>query len=314
MPVLTLCVLTAGAAPLKRADVTANPGLVVHIDFDGFRSTSVGKAFLAQMNRPDIDEKLSGIQAIFSFDPRTQLHGATIYATQQSPPEGVLIVYANFDSNKVLNLGKFASGFETITNGKHLLYTWIDEKEKAKTGVTANIYAAMEGDRIILGKAEDPVATALDIVEGSDPSLAGEKSLPELGAAGPGNVIQAVVSKFDFGNHDPNAAVFKMSKIVRFQAGETADHLTATLSFEAKDADVAKQISDITQGLVALLKLQQGNPDALKIANSISLHQDGAIVTATASIPSQDVVNLMKTKVAEAERRQASETNSASTQ
>lgn len=116
--------------------------------------------------------------------------------------------------------------------------------------------------------------------------------------------------KFDFGSKDPNAAILKMSKIVRFQVGETAEHIVATLSFEAKDADVATQISAIAQGLVALLKLQQGNPDILKIASAVSLRQDGATVTATASIASQDVVDLIKTKVAEAEKKQSSDTNS----
>jgi hypothetical protein len=307
---MTLWVLTAGAAPLKRADVTVDPGLVVHVDFDGLRATSVGKAILAQLNQPAIDTKLSAIQAIFSFDPRTQLHGATIYATTQTPPEGVLIVYADFDSNRVVNLGKLAPGFETITNGSHIVHTWINGKEKGTNGESSHIYAAIQDNRIILGKGEDPVAAALEVLDGTVPSLAGEKSLPELGAAGKGNIIQAVVRKFDFGSKDPNAAILKMSKIVRFQVGETAEHIVATLSFEAKDADVATQISAIAQGLVALLKLQQGNPDILKIASAVSLRQDGATVTATASIASQDVVDLIKTKVAEAEKKQSSDTNS----
>jgi hypothetical protein len=310
LPAVTLCILTAGAAPLKRADVTADPGVVVHVDFDGLRATRIGKAILAQMNQPDIDSKFSALQAIFSFDPRTQLHGATLYSTSQNPPAGVLIVYAEFDSNRVLNLGKLAPGFQTLTNGSHLIHTWIDQKEKAKSGDSPHIFAAIQDNRIILGKAEAPVVAALDVFNGSAPSLARDKSLPELGAAGQGNVIQAVVSKFDFGGQDPNAAIFKMSKIVHFQVGESANHLAATLSFEAKDADVATQISAIAQGLVALLKLQQGNPDVLKIANEISLRQDGATVIATASIPSQDVVNMIKTKVAEAEENHSSDTNS----
>jgi hypothetical protein len=311
MPAVTLCVLTAGAAPLKRADVTSNPALVVHIDFDGLRATSIGKAILDQMNQPDIDTKLSAIQGLFSFDPRTQLHGATIYGTAQNPPEGVLIVYAEFDSNRVVNLGKLAPGFQTITNGSHLIHTWIGGNEKRTNSDSPHIYAAIKDNRIILGKAEAPVAAALDVLDGKSPSLAGEKSLPELGDGGPGNVIQAVVSKFDFGNKDPNAAIFKMSKLVRLQAGETGGNLNATLSFEAKDTDTATQISAIAQGLIALLKLQQGNADILKIANAISLHQDGAIVTASASIPSKDVADTIKSKVAEAEEKHSGETNTA---
>src|ERR1700744_2565768 len=129
LPALTLCVLTANAAPLKRADVISDPGLVFHLDVDGLRSTSLGKSILDELNQPEIDTKLSALQTIFGFDPRTQLHGATVYATSETPPEGVLIVYAEFDANRVLSLGKLAPGFATITNGSHVLYTWFADND-----------------------------------------------------------------------------------------------------------------------------------------------------------------------------------------
>jgi hypothetical protein len=310
-PVALLCALTAGAAPLKPADVKADPALVVHVDFDGFRATSVGKAFLAQLSQPDIDEKLTAIQGMFDFDPRTQLHGATIYASSGNPPEGVLIVYADFDSNRVVALGRLAPGFAVITNGSRSLYTWIDQKAKANSNCADcnHIFAAIRGNRIILSKGEAPLTTALDVMDGSAPSLKGDKALADLG--GDGNVIQAVVRKFDFGGEDPNAAIFKMSKIVRFQVGEKADHIAATLNFQAKDEDVATQISAIAQGLLALLKLQQGDPEILKIAKAVSVHQDGATVIASASVLSQDVVDLIKSKVTQAEEEHTGDTNTA---
>jgi hypothetical protein len=310
LPAVALCVLTADAAPLKRADVMADPGVVVHLDFDGLRATTVGKAILADLNDPDIDAKLQAIQGIFSFDPRTQLHGATVYSTSQSPPTGVLIVYAEFDSNRVVALGNFAHGFETITNGSYLIRTWIDDKGKNNND-SSHIFASIKDDRIIISKSESSVVTALDVLSGKAPSLAGEKSLPELGGGGKGRVLQAVIHKFDFNNQDPNAAIFKMSKIVRFDLGEADDKLSATLSFEAKDTNTATQISAIAQGLMALLKLQQSNPDLLKIANAVSLHQDGAMVTATASIPSKDISDMIKSKVTEAHKDNDSDTNSA---
>ena len=214
-----------------------------------------------------------------------------------------------FDSNRIVALGQMAPGYKTFTNGAYLIHTWIDEKAKDTNSDSAHIYAAIKGDRVILSKSEDSIVTALDVLNGSVASLAGDKTLPELGAAEKGNVIQAVVRKFDFGGSDPNAAIFKMSKIVRFQVGETGDHIAATLGFEAQDENVATQISAIAQGLVALLKLQQGNTNILKVANAISLHQDGDMVTATASVLSQDVVDMIKTKVTEAEQNHSSDAN-----
>ncbi len=298
---IALCAVVAGAAPLKRADVIADPGIVVHIDFDGLRATSVGKAILADLQDPDIDSKLQAIQGIFSFDPRTQLHGATVYSTSENPPEGVLIVYAEFDSNRVVALGNFAHGYKTITNGSYLIHTWIDDKGKTNDD-SAHIFAAIKDNRIILSKSEFSIVTALDVLSGKAPNLGAGKELPELGNGAKGNVIQAVVHKFDFGNKDPNAAIFKMSKFVHFELGETDDKIAATLSFEAKDNDTATQISAIAQGLLALLKLQQGNPDLLKIANGVLVHQDSAIVTVKASVADKDLNKIIKTRVADADK------------
>jgi hypothetical protein len=306
-----VCGLSAGAAPLKRADVMSDPGFVLHIDFDGLRATSVGKAILADLQDPDIDSKLQAIQSIFSFDPRTQLHGATVYSTSRTPPEGVLIVYAEFDSNRVVALGNFAHGYETITNGSYLIHTWIDDKAKTNDEDSAHIFAAIKDNRIILSKSEFSIVTALDVLSGNAPNLGAGKELPELGDGGKGNVVQAIVHKFEFDNKGPNAAIFKMSKIVHFELGETDDKIAATLSFEAKDTDTATQISAIAQGLIALLKIQQGNPDLLKVANAVSIHQDGAVVTANASMAVKDMNDLIKHRVTDAEKENASNTNSA---
>jgi hypothetical protein len=46
---IVLSGLIARSAPLKRADVMADPGIVVHVDFDGLRATSVGKAILSDL-------------------------------------------------------------------------------------------------------------------------------------------------------------------------------------------------------------------------------------------------------------------------
>ena len=309
---VVLSVLTATAAPLKRADVTADPALLLHVDFDGLRATSIGKAILEQLNQPEVDTKLAAIKGIFSFDPRTELHGATLYTKMENPQDGVLIVYADFDSNRVLNLGMLAPGFHAITNGSHVMYSWLDEKEKDKRDRNSNsdhnpnphIYAAIQGNRVILGKAEDPVASALAVLDGTEPSLTSGKGVPELKEAGEGTFIQAMVRKFDFGNKDPNAAIFKMSKQGRLEVGETGGHIVATLGLEAKDSDTATQISAIGQGLLALLKLQQSNPDALKLANAVAVHQDGNTVTASISIASQEAADMIKAKVAEGEHKQ----------
>ncbi|MGA2174143.1 MAG: hypothetical protein ABSH38_04070 [Verrucomicrobiota bacterium] len=301
---------TGWSAPLQRADVAAGPAVVAHFDCDGLRATAIGKAILAQLDAPAVAGKLAAFQAIFSFDPRTQLHGLTFYSAGQTPQNGVLLFYADFESNRLITLAKAASDYHCITNGSRLIHSWIDEKKKAERGDKGLFYAAIQGNRVIFGQSESTVAGALDVLDGKAPSLAGGKTQPELGAAGAGTFLQGMVSKFDFASKDPNSAMLKMSKMVRFQVGEAKDQLRATVSFEANDADTATQISAIAQGLIALGKLQQGNPGALKLANSVSVRQDGVNVIATLTMPEADAVDLIKAGAAEKARDKSEETNS----
>ena len=70
----------------------ADPDSSSHIDFDGLRChLRLGRRFLRICKTRTWTPKLQAIQGIFSFDPRTQLHGATVYSMSQTPPEGVLI-------------------------------------------------------------------------------------------------------------------------------------------------------------------------------------------------------------------------------
>ena len=66
------------------------------------------------------------------------------------------------------------------------------------------------------------------------------------------------------------------------------------LSLTATDEEVAKNVASIAQGLVALLKLQKDKPENEKLANALSLKQEGAMNTVSFSMPSADVVELLK--------------------
>jgi hypothetical protein len=305
---VTLCCWTGWAAPLQRADVAAEPSLVAHFDCDRFRATAVGKAILAQVSDPDIASKLDALQAISSFDPRTQLHGLTCYTTSLNAKNGVLILYADFDSNRLVALAETMPDYNRVSSGTHYIHNWIDEKKKADGG-EPHVSAAILGKRVIFGQSEAAVSNALAVMDGNAPSLAVDKSLPEMGAGGAGEFLQGVVNKFDFGSKDPNSAILKGSKMVRIRVGETGDQIQANVDFQASDADKATQIASIAQGIIALGKLQQDKPAALKLANAITIKQDEANVVATLTIAEADVVGLIKTG-AENARAKSGQTNS----
>jgi hypothetical protein len=117
--------------------------------------------------------------------------------------------------------------------------------------------------------------------------------------------------KFDFDDADENAAIFKMSKSVRLKLSEMANNMTANVRFEAADADTATQIAAIAQGLLAVLKLQKSDANAMKLANAIVIKQDGPVVGLTLSVPSSELIDMIKEGQKKAEEKaQAAKTPS----
>lgn len=305
---LTFACWTGWAAPLQPADVAANPTLVAHLDLDTFKVTTIGKSILAQVNAPDIDKALGTFQAISGFDPRTQWHGLTCYVTGDKPQNGVLLLYADFDSNRLVTLAQTMPDYHSVTNGSHVIHNWIDEKKKANGG-EPNVSAAIAGNRVVFGQNVAAVQGALDVLDGKAPSLTG--ALADLHFTA-GDFLQGVVEKFDFANKDPNSAILKGCRKLRLEVSETTDHLVAILSLQADDNDKATQIASVGQGLLALGKLQADKTAAMKLANSVAIKQDGANVSATLSIANADVEEMIKAAQEKKAEHKTESTNSAS--
>lgn len=290
--------LTASASPLQRADLPAEPAWVVHFDVDGLRPTTIGQYLQGEMDKPEAQAKLAAFQQIFSVDLRTQLHGLTLYSTGTSSSDGVLLVYADFDAGKLLTLAKATKDYQSSTYKQHTIHNWIDDKKKPHNGVQPRVYAAIEGARVIFGQREATVSQALDVLDGTVPRLSTSSTLPELGAAGDTSFIEAAGRKLDISSSDPNAAIFRFSKLARLQIKEVQGQVNATLTLDANDEAVAGNMLSIGQGLVGLMKLQKEKPEAVKFADALAVKQDGARVVATLAMPAADFVEMLKADAA----------------
>jgi hypothetical protein len=290
--------LIASAGPIKRADVAADPTWVLHLDLDSFKTTTIGQFVLSEMDKPEAKDKLAALQTIFNFDVRSQLHGVTLYGASEKPEDGVLMIYADFDANRLLTLAKAGQDYQATDHNGHTIHSWVNDKKKAKGDAKPRIYAAIQGPRVILGQSEDRVGLALDVLDKKSANLASTKSFPEMGASAPGNFVQAAARKMDIPGSDPNAVIMKLSKMLQFDLGESKEKLQATLSVVAESNEVAGQIASIGQGLMSLLKLQQDKPEAVKFANALSLKQDGTRVVASLTLPSSDVLEIIKADAA----------------
>jgi len=294
------CLLAAGlaatATPLQRNDVAADSIWVAHLDVDALRPTSLGQFIQGEMNKPEAQAKLAAFQAMIGVDLQKQIHGCTVYGSGANPEDGVMVVYADFDADRLVTLAKGARDYQSETNKSRVIHHWIDENKQAKNGVTPRTYAAIAGARVIFGQRLARVANALDVLDGVSPNLGKSKSFPRLGTAA--GFIHAAAHKLELPESDPNAAIFRLSKSISVDIAEAQQQVKATVNLEANDDEIAEHIASIAQGLVALGKLQTEKPEIGKLAKAVAIKQDGAVITINLSLPASDAVELIKADAA----------------
>jgi hypothetical protein len=298
--------LPAGAGPLQRADVPAKLAWVLHVDCDGLRPTAIGQYLMAEMAKPEGPAMFDAFRTLFNFDPLKQLHGLTLYSTGQAAEDRVLLVYADFDPAKLIALARAAKDYQSTAYKQHVIHNWIDERKKARQGVEPRVYAAIQGGHIVVyAERETWVAQALEVLDRAALTPAGSGVSAPVGASGSNSLLQATARKLDLDDSDPSAVFFRLAKMGRLQIGEAQGQLKGTLNVEANDEEVARLMAWVGQGVLALMKLQKGNPSLAKLAEALALRQDGAGVVVSLAMPTDEAIGLMKADAARKARKKA---------
>jgi len=292
------CLLAAAsalnAAPLKRGDIPADPTWVLHLDMDNLKATTIGGFLNEQISaKPEAQAKLAAFQAIVGFDLQKQLHGITLYGTSSKPEDGVLIVYSDFDAERLLILARAADGYKAEDYNKHVIHHWIDRMKPAKDGATNLTYATIAGSRVLFSQKRETMTTAIDAIDGKK-NLAATQNFPLLGVNS--GMIQAAARHLDLPESDPNAAMFRLSQTIGMELTESDHVMKMGMSFRAKDSETGKRLADIGRGLVALGLIQDKNAGLTKLANATTIKQDGAEVDVSLSVPAADLIAFLKTQ------------------
>ncbi len=289
---LTATLVTAG--PLHRADVAANPCWIFHLDCDALRKTYLGQYLLYNLDKPELHSNMVAFESLFGFDPRTQLHGITIYSAEASPDRNVTILYADFKQEQLIKLVGMCPDAAIITNVRRLIYSWVDPKAKSASGGPIHKYAVFEDHKIITAESRPALMAALPVVDGTAPNLVGSGALLDLSPLPETSFLQAAARRMEFLDGVPNAGPLKTARRLKLEAHEVAEQLRGTLRIEAPDDTTAAKLSMMAQGFVALLSLQKDNPTAAKLANDFSVAHEGQTVTVGLNMPANDLVAGLK--------------------
>lgn len=289
--ILSGCASLASASPINRAHVAAQPQWVFHVDCDALRPTQLGQAFFAEIQKPEVQQKLAGFPVILNFDPRKSLHGLTLYSTGPYEDEPVLLVYGETNAKAFAALAATKTNHTTYRHGRNTIQSWAYQRKRE----ARRMYAAASGPVIVYGRRAENVAAALDVLEGAAslrksglfPHLAQSKS-PVVGATGP----------FQVDESQPGASLLKFAKASRFEMAEANQRVNASWTVETGSDQTAGNVASLAQGLRIVLRLQSHKPGLAKLAQHAVLTQSGANAVCSWSLPPEEAIEVLKDLIA----------------
>jgi aryl-phospho-beta-D-glucosidase BglC (GH1 family) len=110
--------LPSMANPVDRSAIIAAPAWVAHLDVDALRKSVAGTQILAEMKKPEAEMRFAALKATVGSDLRATLRGVTVYGVSAKPEDGVALVYADINFERLLSLAEMsASANEPATSG-----------------------------------------------------------------------------------------------------------------------------------------------------------------------------------------------------
>ncbi|MBN2475444.1 MAG: hypothetical protein JXB62_12605 [Pirellulales bacterium] len=298
---LTACLGSAvWAEPLDRGQVAADAKWLAHIDFDAAKNTKTAQRVHDRWL--GLQQAKWGLQLIRSttgMDLARDLHSISAYGTRFVPQSGVVIVRAKVDRQSLLNLLEREPSYRTSTYGDYTLHNWQTRKDDpqasdGKQTLTGCFYGP---ELIVLGQDAAEVRTAIDVLDGDAPGLAGGDS-PLSANVPPGTAFEAKVTGLADLAEAEVPFVSPLAHQCRFlalAAGEHEDKVFVQARYEGRSTEVATRVGNIVQGLRALAELQHGdNENAMAALGALKVTVAEKTVTVDWRMPADVVIELIE--------------------
>jgi hypothetical protein len=277
----------AQAGPVDLKQVAADAKWAAHLDVNALMASKSLEKVRAEVfkQHPNAEAGLAALRTLWRFDPRTDLHGITIYGTQLKKDTGVAIIRAKVDQKFILEIVKAAPAYATTKYGKYDLHSWM------KDGVKQENATFFQPDVIVFGNSLDELKAALDVLDGTKPNFASQGHV-SADAVPPGTILVAGIRDLGNAQLPLKSPVVKEAESLLVIIGEKDGQLFVRKSLEMKQADIAKQIKTVVDGALAFASLARiDDPEALKLIAAVKVNLADKTVSIEAQAPVDDIWN-----------------------
>src|SRR5262249_40788035 len=147
---------------------------------------------------------------------------------------------------------------------------------------------------IIFSSRRLGVSEALDVLDKKAENIAANKTYSQLvKPADDKAFFQAAAPKVILPASHPHKAIADLTTHVRLSLREGSDQVVGRLTIGGRDDEVARDMASIAQGITGLVKAQEEKPKLAKLAEKVSVKQDGSEMSVAFTAPSDAVIEFL---------------------
>lgn len=273
------------AAPLYAGEIVpsqvpAAAKWVCHADVDAVRDSETGKAIFSRIEQ-EHGAQLLAVQRMFSIQPLTDIHGITLFG-DNTPETAVAVIDARFNRSHMEDIVKGADGYIATDYAGYTVHSWVDHGSRQQAAfVTDNL--------VVFSKQEDALKAELDLLKANAPGVAD----PLLKTDGSRPLLTARAKLGDIKLPEDAARLVKMARSLRLTAGEAAGRFTLKLSADTKDAEDARKLQKMVDGVLAFAEVNNPKLQGLDLDSAVTLETDPAGLAVTAGLPVTQLLSLL---------------------
>lgn len=276
----------ASAEPLDLGRVPAKAVWLMHADMDAARESTVVKRMYerAMKKHPQLETMLGMGTKMMGMDPRKDLHDVTVYGLDTDKKNAVMVVHADANREFLEKMVEKARDHKTMKHRDYTLHQWTHKGWKGHEGETVT-GAFFKDNVMVFARSASQLEMAIDVL--ADKAESVDEESPLAGRVRPGSILVARAAAID---PDTKCPVLKQGRGFRVAMGENDGTSFYRARLEMDSDDAARQAEAVTEGFVALGKLQFGDEaQVLKLVDGVETMTSGSTCSITWSAKADDV-------------------------
>lgn len=306
------------AGELRREQLPAETDWVLHVDMEAVVESGLYRQaeaagllarkdkaeyrshFLAELEFEGADD-FERVLLMHDFDPFEDFKSLTLFGTLEEESAAVVLFEFGLKAQDILADLRAQPEHLTIDHGGFVFDAWLEDGNE----VNGYLYALPVSDdgsmTIAVSEERAALLQAARVLNGDGASIAnvtqgGEPTLRARSGKGSFVYVEVAGSMPGVEAGDPASCVFSSARAMRFDVGEQDGLFLAQLSLQTDDADEARRVSQVIQGVVALGSLAASDsPDSqvfAELADGVSVSARDAELIADFEMESSRMVQL----------------------